>query len=320
MRDDEPVRLGVLDQVPVFAGADGAAAVRECLRLAEATDALGYHRFWIAEHHGAVSSGCAAPEVLVAAAASRTTSIRIGSGGVLLPYYSPLKVASTFRLLHALFPDRIDLGVGRGPGAGPDVRRLLMPDSVGGDDRHAERMRELANFLDGQWPIGDPRGAVPAVPTGPGAPQLWSLGASPGGARLAGQLGLPFCFAQFLYPDIHPEVMAEYRDAFVPSRQLGAPYGTIAVRVACADDPEQVESLVAGFRAVGRPVVAGTGDRDATLVAGTPDMVTAELHMLAEMYRADELIITTYCSDIDTRIYIYTAVARAFTRALDRLT
>ncbi len=233
------MRLSILDQSPIPAGATAADALGNTTDLARRADALGFHRYWVSEHHGSDALAGTAPEVLIAHLAAATERIRVGSGGVMLPHYRPMKVAEQFRVLHTLHPGRIDLGVGRAPGTDPRTASALgqqaerldtFPDDVVDliawvHDRHGEGSR---------W-----QGVV-AGPRGPGGPVPWMLGSSAYGAALAARLGMPYCFAGFISPDAGPAALASYRERFEPVL-LPEPTGMVCVSVLAADTDAEAE-------------------------------------------------------------------------------
>ena len=197
---DLPPRLSVLDQSVARAGRPQDEPIRDTVALAEHCEALGYQRFWLSEHHSLPTIVGTAPEVLMAAIAARTTRIRIGSAGVMLPHYSPLKVAEQFRVLDALAPGRIDLGVGRAPGSDRRTALLLNPDPRAAD-RFPQQVQELHAWISGHaWPAGHPAQGIQALPRSATEPQLWMLGSSDYGAQLAAQLGLPYACLLYTSP------------------------------------------------------------------------------------------------------------------------
>src|SRR5438128_8785702 len=196
------LRLGVLDQAPIAAGSTGAGALRNSIDLARLADELGYERYWVAEHHGTPMLACASPEVMIAEIAAATSRIRVGSGGVMLPHYSPLKVAETFSILGGLHPDRIDLGVGRAPGTDPQTMFALQRDRrQAAPDDFPQQLVELLAYLEGDFPAGHPFARLAALPGSPGRPDVWLLGSSVQSAIWAAELGLPYSFADFINPD-----------------------------------------------------------------------------------------------------------------------
>ncbi|MDQ4068559.1 MAG: MsnO8 family LLM class oxidoreductase, partial [Actinomycetota bacterium] len=228
--------LSVLDQVPVPAGSAAADALAETLALARAVEAMGYRRYWLAEHHGTRSLASTAPEILVGAVAGCTSTIRVGSGGVLLSHYSPLKVAEVFRTLAVLHPGRIDLGVGRHPGGDAVTEAALqyLP-GVPSDERYVDKVVDLLGFLSDRLEPGHPFEQVPAMPDGVPAPPVWLLGSSSHSGAVAAYLGLPFAFAHFITPAFGPQVLHAYRRGFQPSAHASAPRALVAAGVMCAD-------------------------------------------------------------------------------------
>ena len=217
MSDGPPLRLSVLDQAPISAGSSGAEALHDSVRLARLTDALGYHRYWVAEHHGTPMLACASPEALIGPIAAATTRLRVGSGGVMLPHYSPLKVAETFSMLSGLFPGRIDLGLGRAPGTDPQTMFALQRDRrAAAPDDFPEQLRELLDYLGDSLPADHPFARLAALPGLPAVPDPWLLGSSPQSGIWAAESGLPYAFADFINPQGAP-IARQYRERFVPS-------------------------------------------------------------------------------------------------------
>src|SRR5258708_8951886 len=194
------VPLGVLDQSPVVSGRSPAEAIAETVELARFAEELGYRRYWLAEHHAIAALADPSPEILVARVASATSRIRVGTGGVLLPYYSPLKIAEQFRMLEALFPGRIDLGIGRAPGGDPRTALALMDGEYQGAEHMPQQVQDLIGFLDRSLPADHPYVKVKAQPAGSTSPEIWLLGSSDYGAPLAAQPGLRFPFPHFIRP------------------------------------------------------------------------------------------------------------------------
>jgi luciferase family oxidoreductase group 1 len=332
------VALSVLDQAPVPDGATAADALQHTLALAQATEAMGYRRYWVAEHHGTRSLAATAPEVLVGAVAAATSTIRVGSGGVLLSHYSPLKVAEVFRTLSALFPGRIDLGVGRTPGADPVTEAALqyLP-GVPGDERYVDKVVDLLGFLHDRLEPGHPFERVTAMPDGVPAPRLWLLGSSSHSGAVAAYLGQPFAFAHFITSSFGPQVMDAYRRGFQRAAPDGAPAALVAVGVVCAETDAEAARLarsaeVWGLRpegtergpllspedAAARPLTeleeAKVAQGRAGRVVGSPGRVRDGLEALAESYGVDELMLITVCHDPAARRRSYELVAEAFGR------
>jgi luciferase family oxidoreductase group 1 len=328
--------LGVLDQSPVPAGSTPARALADTLALARAAEALGYRRYWVAEHHNTASLASTAPEVVVGAVAAATSTMRVGSGGVMLSHYSPLKVAETFRTLAALHPGRIDLGVGRAPGADPVAEAALQyVPGPPGDERFPAKVADLVGFLEGRLDPGHPYETVTAMPVVASSPDVWVLGSSSSGAAVAAYLGLPFAFAHFITPDFGPQVVAGYRRGFQPSGAAGAgPRAVVAVSVVCAETDAEAHRLARSVdvwrlrpEGPGRgpllpPELAAAvplGDADRTRVAqgragmvvGGPARVRGRLLELAAAFAVDELVVVTVCHDPAARVRSYELVADA---------
>jgi luciferase family oxidoreductase group 1 len=237
------LRLSALDQSPVRSGGSPAEAIRETLDLARATDRLGYHRYWLAEHHSTPALAGPSPEVLIPEVAAVTSGIRVGSGGVMLQHYSALKVAEQFRVLETLHPGRIDLGIGRAPGSDQlTARALAGPAGVGVDD-FVGKVADVLGFLNGDLPPEHPFGSVLAMPTGPTTPEVWLLGSSDQSAMLAAHFGVGFSFAHFINADGGAEVTRAYTRAFKPSPAMAEPRASIAVFVVCAPTEEEAVRL-----------------------------------------------------------------------------
>jgi luciferase family oxidoreductase group 1 len=291
------LRYSVLDISPVPPGGTGTDAFRQSAALISLAERAGYQRYWVAEHHGIGHRNAgSAPEVLIAHLATVTSRIRVGSGAVLLDKYSPYKVADTFRVLHALFPGRIDLGVGRGSSPPVVEAALCGADDLGGtgdDDDGAdgamfaaltattalmayrEQLAELLAWLSHDFPPEHPYAPYPLSPGVAGGPQPWLLGSSAASAVLAGQLGMRYCFAAFLNPDDAPSVLSIYRSAFRSASGEAVPHAMLAVSAVCAPTDEEADLLRAGAELHARRVA----DRDPAvdLPLPTPVQALAEL-------------------------------------------
>jgi luciferase family oxidoreductase group 1 len=330
------IALSVLDQAPVPHGSTPSDALAETLALAQAVEAMGYRRYWVAEHHGTRSLAATAPEVLVGAVAGCTSTIRVGSGGVLLSHYSPLKVAEVFRTLAALHPGRIDLGVGRHPGADAATEAALqyLP-GVPGDERYVDKVVDLVGFLSDRLEPGHPFEAATAMPDGVPAPAVWMLGSSSHSGAVAAYLGLPFAFAHFITAAFGPQVMNAYRRGFQPSEGMAAPEALVAVGVMCAETDAEAERLArsadvwrlrpegaergsllspedAAAQTLSELEAAKLAQARAATVVGSPARVRAALSALAEEYGVDELMVLTVCHDPLARLRSYELLAEAF--------
>jgi luciferase family oxidoreductase group 1 len=328
------MKLGVLDQSPIVSGHTPAQAVRETLELAQLADRLGYHRYWLAEHHAIAALADPCPEVLAARVAAATRRMRVGTGGVLLPYYSPLKVAEVFRMLEALYPGRIDLGIGRAPGGDLRTAQALSNGAFDAAERFPGQVQDLVGFLDGTLPADHPSARVRVQPAADTAPEIWLLGSSDYSGALAAHLGLRFAFAQFINAHGGDAVMRAYRQHFRAARE-SEPRSLVCVFTICAETAERAERLAhsVDLRRVhmARGVEAAVptleeadaypwsdverayaAQQRARIVHGDPQTVRDKLARLAEQYQADELMIITITGDYASRRRSYELVAEAF--------
>jgi luciferase family oxidoreductase group 1 len=324
--------LSVLDQSPIPEGSTPAEALHNTLDLAELADRLGYHRYWVAEHHGTPALACAAPEILIGAIAARTARIRVGSGGVMLPHYSPLKVAETFSMLAGLHPERIDLGLGRAPGTDQLTMFALQRDRRHqAPDDFIEQLIELLALLEDQMPSDHPFARLAGtLPGRPERPEPWLLGSSPQSAIWAGELGLPYSFADFINPS-GAAIAADYRTRFLASERLGAPRVSVGVKAVCAESDEEAERLASSSRMMfsllrqGRlveipPVEKALryletrsrrpGGRRA--VIGSPATVRAGIEAVAAEYGAEEVVVLTITHSHEARRRSYELIASEF--------
>ncbi|MGA0034473.1 MAG: LLM class flavin-dependent oxidoreductase, partial [Burkholderiales bacterium] len=243
MAQSAAVRLSVLDQSPIISGYTPQQAIQQTIRLAQAAEKLGYYRYWCAEHHSVMALADPCPEILVTRVAAATSTIRVGTGGVLLPYYSPLKIAEQFRMLEALFPGRIDLGIGRAPGGDQATAMAMGQGRYPSADDFPEQVQYLAAYLDDELPAGHPFQQVKAQPAGPTSPQSWLLGSSDYSGALAAQLGLRFAFAHFISARGGDVVMRDFRKRYQPSPREPLPQALVCVFVICAQTHAQAERL-----------------------------------------------------------------------------
>src|SRR5438105_7351201 len=241
------LRLSVLDQSPIPDGSSAVEAFAATLELARLADRLGFERYWLAQHHNTHGLAGSAPEVLIARVAAETKRIRVGSGGVMLSHYSPLKVAENFRVLHALYPGRIDLGVGRAPGSDRLTAAVLAQGHPQPIEHFGQQLSELASFLYDAFPPEDPYANVHATPRSPGAPEMWLLGSGGDSAAYAALLGFAFSYAHFINPDAAIQSLSTYRQHFRPLYELAAPRASMAVRVVCADTATDARRIASSF-------------------------------------------------------------------------
>jgi luciferase family oxidoreductase group 1 len=329
-------RLSVLDQSPIRTGGTPTQALQETLELARIADQLGYHRYWLAEHHATPALAGSSPEILIGQVATRTTRIRVGSGGVMLSHYSPLKVAENFRMLETLFPGRIDLGIGRAPGSDPRTAAALAPETAAlAVEQFPRKVADLIGFLRNDLPPDHPCAGITAMPTGPGAPPVWLLGSSDQSAALAATYGTAFSFAHFINSRGADVVIRAYTHHFRPSASLAAPEANLAVFVVCADTDAEAARLARSRdlflvrlytgRSGPYPTVEEAEAypytpqehvilRDARLrsIVGTPDQVRRRLEELGERCGVSEFVVLTITHDFKARLRSYELLAQAF--------
>jgi luciferase family oxidoreductase group 1 len=337
------LKLSVLDQSPIRPGTTPATAIAETIDLARLADRLGYTRYWVAEHHSTVAYAGPAPEILIGKLAEETRGIRVGSGGVMLMHYSPFKIAEEFRMLETLYPGRIDLGIGRAPGAdGKGILALHSSGQTQDIDRFPYNLDLLVRYLEdagGSPETGIPEGhalrGVHAMPTGQGFPEIWLLGSGVHSAVYAATLGRAFCHAYFINPENGEEIAEIYRERFKPSLRLARPQLAVAVSALVADTQDEAHrlSLVRNLwvlrllKGVHGPFPTleeaesypYTDDDKVRLrairargPAGTVDEVKERLEKLAAAFGADELVIVTITHDHQARRHSYELLAKAF--------
>jgi luciferase family oxidoreductase group 1 len=334
------VLVSVLDQSPISEGTTGAQALQGTIELAQLTDRLGFHRYWVAEHHGGPMLAGPSPEVLIGPIASGTGGIRVGSGGVMLPHYSPLKVAESFSLLSGLFPGRIDLALGRAPGSDQLTMVALQRDRrQAAPDDFPQQLAELLAYLEDDLPEDHPfRHLARTLPGRPELPIPWLLGSSAQSGEWAAELGLRYAFADFINRQ-GSTIAHRYQSKFRPVRGLQAPYTAIGIWVLCAPGDEEAEYLATSSRmaftmlrrgqliAVPSPerasawlehegrslgAVGGSGSRGGRrTIVGSPAKVRAGIEEVASEYRADEVIVVTITHDHAARLRSYELLAEA---------
>jgi luciferase family oxidoreductase group 1 len=327
------VPLSVLDLAPVATGTSVGDALRASIALAQHVEALGFTRFWVAEHHNMPGIASSSPPVLLATIAAHTDRIRIGSGGVMLPNHAPLVVAEQFGMLEALHPGRVDLGIGRAPGT-DQLTAYALRRSVEAltADEFPAQLTDLMGFFSGQWPAGHAMAKVMAVPGQGNEPALWLLGSSGYSAQVAGMLGLPFAFAHHFSPVNTIPALELYRSSFTPSEGLAQPYAMVCAAVVCADSDAEARALAEpsalGFLKLrsGRPSTTPTpaetaayeysaserafvDDRLTSQTIGSPETVRNGLRDLLATTKADELMLTTSTFDPADRLRSFDLVA-----------
>ena len=337
------MKLSILDQSPIISGHSAEQALEETLRLARRADELGYHRYWLAEHHAIAALADPCPEILLARLGAETRRIRVGTGGVLLPYYSAFKVAEVFRMLEALYPGRIDLGIGRAPGGDQRTARAVGGGHLPDAEHFPQQVWELVGYLDGTLPADHPFKKVRVQPEGKTAPELWLLGSSDYSGLLAAQLGVRFSFAHFINAQGGDMVMRAYKERFQarsadsdgPAPRETAPHTAVCCFVICAASDAEAERLArvvdvrrldmaynldtvvptqeqAEQRSFNAEERAHIGSQRARLVHGSADTCKEKLLAIAEKFSADELMVLTITGDYATRLQSYEMLAKAF--------
>ena len=330
-----PLRLSILDQSPIVSGSTPADALRATIELARRAEALGYHRYWLAEHHNMRGLADPSPEILLGQIAAATNRMRVGTGGVLLPYYSPLKVAEVFRMYENLYPGRIDLGIGRAPGGDRMTANAMNPRAFDDMDGFPRQVMDVVGWLDRSLPEDHPFALVQAMPTGISSPEVWLLGSSDYSGALSAYLGLRFAFAHFINAQGGDAVNRAYRKDFRPSARESTAYSMVCVFALCAETGPEAERLASSIdlrrlqMATGRESVIASvaeaqaypySDRDRQIiqrereraVIGTPDQVKARLLEIAGAFATDELMIITITGDYASRMRSYELLATEF--------
>ena len=342
-------KLSILDQSPIISGHSPVEAIAATVELAQAADALGYERYWLAEHHGLQALADPCPEILLARIGSLTKGIRIGTGGILLPYYSPFKVAEQFCMLNALFPGRIDLGIGRAPGGDMRTAQAVMGSTTGGSYNAAEffpqQVMELIGLLDGVMPADHPHAQVVLQPRAENAPQIWVLGSSDYGGAMAAHLGLRFAYAHFLNAYSGAAVAQAYRADFKPAPHAGethgavtpVPYNAVAVFAIAADTQKEADELALSVDVRRLQMAYGINAPIATVaeakaraehysprdqaiiererpraVIGTPGFVAGHIRTLQQEFGADEVVVLGVAASYAARLRSYELLAREF--------
>jgi luciferase family oxidoreductase group 1 len=329
------LQLSVLDQTPIRRGSNAVEALQESVELVKFADALGYTRYWLSEHHNTLSLAGAAPEILIARLAAESKKIRLGSGGIMLPNHSTLKVAENFRLLEALYPNRIDLGIGRAPGGDRLTSRLLNPSNNFDPKNYIEQIEDLQNFLTETPAEGNANGKIRAIPHINTIPALWMLTSSGESAYLAAHTGMALGFAQFINPIGGAEAIATYRQRFKPSLQLQVPLANVGVFIFCSENEETVArtQAVMDYRFLGfekgriddMPDYATASqynyspaewqrvlyNRQRTIM-GTPDAVKEKITALAKELDVHEVMAATFAETREDRFRSYALLAGMF--------
>lgn len=331
------IQLSALDQSPIPEGSTASEALAQTARLAQELEKLGYQRFWVSEHHFTYNLAGSSPEVLIAHLGARTEKIRIGSGGVMLPHYSSFKVAENFRLLEALYPNRIDLGVGRAPGGMPLASRALQEGKISGVDQYPEQLDDLIAYLHDALPKDHPFAGLQATPIIPTVPELWLLGSSGESAKLAAKRGAAFAFAHFINGQGGTEAMQWYQRYFQPSIVGEGPKSMVAIFVVCAETEEEANRVASSLDLSLLLLEKGAGSKGGVpsveralqypyseydryrieenrnrMIVGTPDQVKQQILKLSQEYNTKEFMIATMTHEFEAKLKSYQLLAKAF--------
>ena len=333
--DTKQINLSVLDQSPVRKGVTAEQAVQETVALAKYTDELGYKRFWVSEHHNTGMLAGSTPEVLLAYLGSQTKHIRIGSGGIMMPNHSTLKVAENFRMLEALFPGRVDLGMGRAPGTDRLTASVLNPSNQFNEQDFVNQLFDLVNYFHDTGEPGTAQAKIKAIPQVQTVPEMWLLSSSGESGLFASHFGMGLSFAHFINPIGGPQAVAAYRERFKPSDDMKKEQANVALFVFCSESEEKIRQHQAVMdhrfnqfeKGEGRIPVSYEDIKNVTynlyeqerikhnrkrVITGTPDEIKLKLTHLAGEYNVDELVAATIAEDFDDRLESYKLLAEKF--------
>ena len=329
------LKLSVLDQTPIRRGSTAQEALQESIKLARFVDTLGYTRYWVSEHHNIATLAGAAPEVLIARLAAETKNLKFGSGGIMLPNHSTLKVAENFRLLEALYPGRIDLGIGRAPGGDRLTASLLNPSNTFDPQEYIQQIASLYAFLDDDSTPGTVHEKVKAIPQIHSSPELWMLTSSGESAYIAAHFGMALSYAQFINPSGGAKALRAYREKFQPSANLYEPKTSVGVFVFCGETKEKADQVqavmdhrllniergrvdeapswesVKSNRYSSEELVRITFNRQ-RMITGTPPEVHKKLTALAGEFETEEIVMSTFADTFEDRIRSYELIAGEF--------
>lgn len=329
------LKLSVLDQTPIRKGSNAHESLQETVELARLTDQLGYTRYWISEHHNTITLGGAAPEVLLARLGIETSRIRLGSGGIMLPNHSTLKVAENFRLLEALYPGRIDLGIGRAPGGDRATSQLLNPSNTFDPQEYIEQIRDLRDFITETPTPNNLNGKIKAIPSINSSPDIWILTSSGESAYLAAHFGVGLSYAQFINPIGGGEAVKIYKERFKSSSQLAKPATNVGIFVFCSESEEKVNQAKALFDYRLLSFEKGNFNQFYSYddikdykyseaeferlkfhrqryIAATPEKMKQSLKALAGEFSTDEIVVATFADSREDRFKSYELLAGMF--------
>ncbi|WP_088105821.1 LLM class flavin-dependent oxidoreductase [Halalkalibacter urbisdiaboli] len=312
------MRLSILDQSPIGMGKSAHDALMASVKLAQLAEKCGYTRYWIAEHHDMASLACSAPEVMLSYIGSKTNHLRIGAGAVLLPHYKPYHVAETYNLLSTLFPNRIDLGIGRAPGGSAEATLALSTNFLENVRHFPNDVKQLLQFLYGDIPNEEMFSKIKATPVPEVPPELWLLGTSMKSAKLAAEYGLAYAFGFFMSDQKTEDIFHEYRQHFKASRQLNQPKTILAISVICAETTERARKLALWYANMITRKELGVYEKvneqrvqeriievQDKMVIGNPSQVKQQLHQFQHQFQIDEIMIVTITPTYEDRLTSY---------------
>lgn len=329
------MKLSVLDQTPIRRGSNAVEALQESVELVKLAESLNYSRYWISEHHNMGTLACSAPEVLLARLGAETKRIRLGSGGIMLPNHSTLKVAENFRLLEGLFPGRIDLGIGRAPGGDRLTASVLNPSNNFEPNEYIQQIKSLKAYLTDDAKEGTVHEKVKAIPKIDTVPNVWMLTSSGESAYLAAHFGLALSFAQFINPMGGAEAILQYRKNFRPSKELAEPKASVGIFVFCGETEEKAARMQAimDYRllSIARGQLDETPSYESVksyqyssdelrylqfnrqrMIVGTPDVVKEQLEDLAQALDVPEIVVATFAETAEDRLRSYALLGEMF--------
>jgi len=327
------ITLSILDQSAIAEGSTAEEGLRQTVELAKRAEELGYHRFWVSEHHDAPTLAGSSPEVLISHLAAQTSTIRVGSGGVMLPHYSSYKVAENFKVLEGLTPGRIDVGIGRAPGGMPRASYALSDGKMRDINRYPQQIDELLHYLHDDLPEGHPYYGLKATPVTQTTPDVWVLGSSPSSAQTAAEKGLPYTFALFINGEGGPHFVNQYLQTFQPSRYYDKPQTNVAVFTICGETMEDAERIASsldlsmvmleqGMPSQGTPSPekamnyafspferARIQENRKRMIVGDIDHIEREIIRISEEYQTNEIMLTTIAYDFEDKIKSFERIA-----------
>ncbi|MCM3669288.1 LLM class flavin-dependent oxidoreductase [Mesobacillus maritimus] len=332
------MKLSILDQAPISSGYTAKQALEASVKLARAGEELGYTRYWIAEHHDLPGLACPAPEVMLSYIGAQTNKIRIGSGAVLLPHYKPYKVAELYNMLATLFPNRIDIGIGRAPGGSAEATTALSENYLQQVWNLPSLVTDLLHFINDDYIPANPHATLSATPVPDTPPEVWLLGTGKKSAILAANEGLSYAFGQFMSSEDGKGIIDQYRNAFKPREHGSGPKIILTVSVICAETTERAEEIALSSLVWSRQLEKGNGKKGVPsineaktypiteeekqqlemqkqkMIIGNPKEVKSKLKELQAFYRADELMIVTISHSIDDKIQSYRLIMDEYSK------